>query len=362
MSPVRVLVADDSAFMRRQLTRILEADPDLTVIGIARNGQEAVDKVRELEPDVITLDINMPVMDGLTALTYIMMERPTPCLMVSSLTQDGALATLEALELGAVDYVAKPSGTISMDIKSQSDEIVAKVRAAARARLRRGGPKPARGVSDSKKKEMISPRVSAQPATTPGTSRIVAIGVSTGGPQTLLEILPLLPPDLEAPVAIVQHMPPGFTASLAKRLDEVCAINVKEAEQNEPLLPGWAYIAPGGYHLTVQQSTLGRGPVAHLSDRPRGFSFCPSVEVLFESVARVFGPRAVGVLLTGMGSDGADGMVRIRRAGGFTIAESEESAVVFGMPREAIERGGAQIILPATRIADQIVAALRRMP
>jgi len=355
MSAVRVLVVDDSAFMRRQLTRILEADRDLEVVGIARNGQEAVDKVKELEPDVVTLDINMPVMDGLTALTYIMMERPTPCLMVSSLTQEGALATFEALELGAVDFVPKPSGTISMDIDTQAEEILQKVRAAARARLRSGRRKAASRAEREEIGRRSTPRVAASSA------GVVAIGVSTGGPQTLLEILPFLPADLPAPVLIVQHMPPSFTGPLAKRLNDACAIQVKEAEQNEPLLPGWGYVAPGGYHLTVAQSTLGRGPVAHLSDRPKGYAFCPSVDVLFESVARVCGPPSVGVLLTGMGSDGADGMVRIRQAGGFTIAESEETAVVFGMPREAIERGGAQVVAPAPKIADQIVAALRRL-
>jgi len=355
MSPVKVLVVDDSAFMRRQITKIIESDPELTVVGIARNGQEAVDKVKELEPDVVTLDINMPVMDGLTALTYIMMERPTPCLMVSSLTQDGALATFEALELGAVDYVAKPSGTISMDIKTQADEIVAKVRAAARARLRRG-----RSNATARPRKESNNRERALQVPIHG-SGIVAIGVSTGGPQTLMEILPLLPPGFAAPVVIVQHMPPGFTACFAKRLNDMCAIEVKEAEQNEPLLPGWGYVAPGGYHLTVVQSTLGRGPVAHLSDKPKGMSFCPSVDVLFESVARLYGRRAVGVLLTGMGSDGANGMVQMRQAGATTIAESEETAVVFGMPREAIERGGAQIVAPATKIADQIVAAIGRI-
>jgi two-component system chemotaxis response regulator CheB len=355
MRVVRVLVVDDSAFMRRQLTRILEADPELEVVGIARNGEEAVEKTKALEPDVVTLDINMPVMDGLTALTYIMMERPTPCLMVSSLTQEGALATFEALELGAVDFVPKPSGTISVDIDTQAEEIVQKVRAAARARPRGGRRK----IVSRSEREEIERRPT--PRVTGSSTGVVAVGVSTGGPQTLLEILPFLPADLSAPVLIVQHMPPSFTGPLAKRLNDACAIQVKEAEQNEPLLPGWGYVAPGGYHLTVAQSTLGRGPVARLSDRPRGYSFCPSADVLLESVARVCGPRSVGVLLTGMGSDGADGMVRIRQAGGFTIAESEETAVVFGMPREAIERGGAQVVAPAPKIADHIVAALRRL-
>lgn len=352
MCPVRVLVVDDSAFMRRQLSEIIESDPELAVVGIARNGREAVDKVKELEPDVVTLDINMPVMDGLTALTYIMLERPTPCLVISSLTQEGAMTTFEALELGAVDFVAKPSGTISLDIQRQGLEIVAKVRAAAGAKLRGRRFRPARRAAGR-------PQKPAQQQTLDLTSAsVVGIGVSTGGPQTLMEILPLLPCDLPAPVVIVQHMPPGFTASLAKRLDEVCAVRVKEAEHNEPLVPGQAYVAPGGYQMTVVRSVLGRGPVINLSDRPKGLAFCPSVDVLFESLAKLFGPRAVCALLTGMGDDGADGMVLVRRAGGITIAESEETAIVFGMPREAIERGGAQIVAPAQRIADHILKSL----
>ena len=356
MCPIRVLVVDDSAFMRRQLKRVIDSSPDLKVIDAARNGQEAVDKVKELEPDVVTLDINMPEMDGLTALTYIMMERPTPCVVISSLTQEGAMTTFEALELGAVDFIAKPSGTISLDIAEQEAEILDKVRAAARARLR----KKAATVAVKKRKPVATaaPRPSA-PA--PGNQAVVVMGVSTGGPTTLLDILPKLPADLPAPVALVQHMPPTFTASFAKRLDEECAIAVKEAEQNEPLLPGHVYLAPGGYQMTITASLLGRGLVTHLSDRPKGLQFCPSVDVLFESVAEGHGRRIVGVLLTGMGSDGARGMVQIRKAGGITIAESEETAIVFGMPREAIAMGGAEFVAPSTKIAEQIQSALRRI-
>ena len=356
MCAVRVLVVDDSALMRREIARIIESDPNLEVVGIARNGQEAIDKVRVLQPDVVTLDVNMPVMDGLTALTYIMMERPTPCLMVSSLTQEDALTTFEALELGAVDFVAKPSGTISRDISVQSDEIIAKVRAAARARLRK---RRLRRPQQHRKREGLPARPSQQVDESP--AKIVAIGVSTGGPQTLLEILPLLPADFPAPVVIAQHMPAGFTASLAKRLDDCCSIRAKEAEHNEPLLPGWAYVAPGGRHTTVVRSTLGRGPIVHLGDRPSDTPFRPSVDILFESVAKQYGSRAIGVLLTGMGDDGARGMVKIRSAGGTTIAESEETAVVFGMPKEAIRLGGAEVVAPAWEIAHHVVAAVRRI-
>ena len=360
MCPIRVLLVDDSAFMRRQLKRVIDSCPDLKVIDTARNGQEAVDKAKELEPDVITLDINMPEMDGLTALTYIMMERPTPVVVISSLTQEGALATFEALELGAFDFVAKPSGTISLDIAEQETEIVEKVRAAARARLRK---KPATPLA-AKKHKPVAPATltSARPAQpVPGHQALVVMGVSTGGPTTLLDILPKLPADLPVPVALVQHMPPSFTAGFARRLDQQCSLDVKEAEQNEPLLPGHVYLAPGGYQMTITASLLGRGLVTHLSDRPKGLQFCPSVDVLFESVAEAHGRRIVGVLLTGMGSDGARAWSRSVKAGGITIAESEETAIVFGMPREAITMGGAEIVAPSTKIAEQIQAALRRI-
>jgi two-component system, chemotaxis family, protein-glutamate methylesterase/glutaminase len=358
MSPIRVLVVDDSAFMRQHLKAILELDRHLEVIDTARNGQEAVQKVKELHPDVVTLDINMPVMDGLTALAYIMLECPTPTVMVSSLTQEGALATFEAIELGAVDFVSKASGTVSLDIEDQAEEIITKVKAAARAKLRRRSsavPHPQKGVS---RPERITPA----PRPNGSLSQIiVAIGVSTGGPRTLMDILPSLPANLPVPVTIVQHMPATFTASFAEHLNAVCAIKVKEAEQAEPLLPGVVYVAPGGYQMTVSNSVLGKGAAVRLSTQNSGYAFCPSVNVLFNSIAQLYGSRAIGVLLTGMGDDGADGMVKIRHAGGHTIAESEETAVIFGMPHEAIERGGAEVIAPSTDIANQIQIALRRI-
>lgn len=356
--PYRVLVVDDSAFMRRYLKMIIETDPRLVVVDVARNGAEAVEKLEALQPDVITLDINMPGMDGLTALSHIMTIRPTPVVMISSLTQDGALATLEALELGAVDFVAKPSGTVSLDIELLADEINLKVRTAARAKLRR--PSVSRPALNRPRPAAQAIRRPLVPKFADAEGRFVAIGVSTGGPQTLLEILPQIPANFPAPVAIVQHIPANFTASLAKRLDSGCALPVQEAVNNRPLLPGVVYIAPGGTHLTVRRSVLGRGPVAHLSLEPKDRQFRPSVGVLFDSVAEEFGPAGIGVLLTGMGDDGADGMVRIKAAGGVTIAESEETAIVFGMPREAILRGGATFIVPNNRVADCIVDALRK--
>ena len=377
MSRIKVLVVEDSAFMRRRLTSIIESDAELVVAGIARNGEEAIERVRELEPDVITLDVTMPRMDGLTALVHIMMERPTPTVVISSLTQDGAATTLEALELGAVDFVAKPSGTVSLDIDRQRDEIVAKVRSAARARVGRrrssatlrrqagGASRAERSLAvagDDATGRMVQSRrfVAHTSSQTRQAGAIVAIGVSTGGPQTLLEILPALPAPLSVPIVLVQHLPPAFTRSFARRLDAASAVSVKEAEHNEPLQAGTVYVAPGGYQMTVIESVIGSGPKIRLSHRPRGLTFCPSVDVLFNSVARLYGKSAVGVLLTGLGDDGADGMAAIRRAGGTTIAESDETAVVFGMPRVAIERGAAGEIVPSYRVADSMLHALRK--
>ncbi len=379
MTQVRVLVVEDSAFMRRRLTSIIESDPGLVVVGIARNGEDAVERVRELQPDVITLDITMPRMDGLTVLIRIMMECPTPTIIVSSLTQDGASTTLEALELGAVDFVAKPSGTVSLDIDNQREEIVAKIRGAAEARVGRrrssaslrrqagaigraersrqagGDDVPSRLVGARR----VGARASSPTARAATAGAIIAIGVSTGGPQALLEILPSLPRCLPVPVVIVQHMPPAFTGPFAHRLDAASAVSVKEAEHGERLMAGTVYVGPGGYQMTVAKSVTGGAPRIRLSHRPRGLVFCPSVDVLFDSVAWLYGRSAVGVLLTGLGDDGADGMVAIRRAGGATIAESDETAVVFGMPRVAIERGGADVVAPVYQVADRILDALR---
>jgi len=351
-----VLVVDDSAFMRRYLKQMIESDSSLTVIDTAKNGEEALRKVKQLKPDVITLDINMPSMDGLTALTYIMLECPTPTIIISSLTQEGALTTFEALELGAVDFVTKPSGTVSLDIEVLTGEIIAKIKSALHAKLR--SKQPQRGVEKQWQK---SPKPKLPPFPKTGPELVVAIGVSTGGPRTLNEILPELPADLPAAVLVVQHMPPPFTASFAQRLNGECQMQVQEARQGDAILPGQIYIAKGGYQMTIVPSPVGKGSLLRLGNSTSDQLFCPSVGVLFTSVARLFGRRAVGVLLTGMGDDGADGMVKIRNAGGFTIAESEESAVIFGMPAEAIKRGGAEMVAPAHQIARKIQDAVYRI-
>jgi len=359
MKPITVLIVEDSAFMRRTLRRILEGDPKIRVVGTARNGEDGVSRARQLQPDVVCLDINMPVMDGLTALQYIMAETPRACVMISSLTQEGAVSTFEALELGAVDYVPKPSGTISLDIRRQEAEIIAKVKAAASARL------PGKGRARKGRRKARPVKRASGPSRGSGSRQVVAIGVSTGGPRTLMEILPDLPADLPAAVLIVQHMPENFTGTFAKRLNQYSPLTIKEAARGDEIKAGHGYLAPGGRHMTVRAPSAGQGAsqskgVVRLSPRPTDVLHRPSVDVLFDSVVRSYGAQTVGVLLTGMGDDGADGMVKIRRAGGYTIAEDESTAVVFGMPAQAIARGGADKVLPSFEVAEEIIKAVGR--
>ncbi len=349
---VKLLVVDDSALMRRQLAAIFQAEGDFE-IHQARNGQEAVEENRLFQPDVITLDINMPQMDGLTALSLIMVERPVPVVMVSSLTEEGALATFEALNLGAVDYIAKPGGTISLSIGDIREDLVAKVRAAVRAKLK-AKPSTARNLVQKLREER------AQAAARPVTFRrgvvkdgLVVIGVSTGGPRTLEEILPQLPPDFPWPIIVAQHMPPAFTKSFADRLNQLCELNVVEASQLVAVEAGTVYIGKGGADL-VLTSRSGR---LMLMPKPEDTDFLwhPSVELLGRSVLEHCDPvRVIGVMLTGMGYDGSDAFTELKKQGGRTIAESEETAVVFGMPKELIEKGGASLVLASDKIVGQL--------
>jgi len=370
----RVLVVDDSALMRKQLVSMLEDEPGFEV-EIARNGREALQQLDRFGPDVITLDINMPEMDGLTALSHIMVQRPTPVVMLSSLTEKGAMATLEAMALGAVDYLPKPDGTISLSIDQVRSELLCKVRAAAGARVLKGArPSPA-----TPRTEPLVPRreVPARPVTRGAATTIartatgtvsaqlapaagkypfglVVIGVSTGGPRTLEEILPKLPACFPWPIVVAQHMPVAFTGPFATRLDAHCALKVTEVNQPTPLEPGTAYIAQGGSDMFV--SDRGGRMYAVIKPADRRYNWHPSVEALVESALRVCHPqKLVTVMLTGMGDDGADAMVEVFRRGGRTIAESERSAVVFGMPGELVKRGGATLTLDSAEIADQLV-------
>lgn len=352
---IRVLVADDSAFMRRCLKDILESEEDIEVIDTARDGLEAVEKTQKLYPDVVTLDINMPHMDGLTALQHIMSLAPCPVVIISSLTTEGALTTLEALELGAVDFVAKPGGTISLGIKQLADEIVEKVRAAALSNRKLIGSSGffRKSAGEIKRQEAS---VKINKARILKDEIVVIIGVSTGGPKTLMEILPRLPSDFPGAVLVVQHMPPAFTESFAKRLDQYCNLPVREASDGAAIEPGTITIAKGGWHLVVERDAGKLGLKARLTGEPEEALYKPSVNITMKSVLEnMDGRNIIGVLLTGMGDDGADMMVEIRKKGGFTIAESEETAVVYGMPRAAIERGGADIVTPAYKIGDIIL-------
>ena len=351
----RVLVVDDSALMRRLMSGLLSEAG--FVVEIARNGVEGVAKVTEWHPDVVTLDVNMPEMDGLTALSLMMEARPTPVVMVSSLTERGAIATFEALALGAVDFIAKPGGTISLSIQSIADELIQKIRTAARShvraphsRTRQRAPPPA---TPAPVRAVQPPAAKARSSGLTSVNGVVLVGVSTGGPRTLEDILPLLPANFPWPVVVAQHMPPNFTDAFANRMDKLCELTVREVAATLPLEPGNVYIAKGGTDAVLAER-LGR-IVVQPKPETTGYPWHPSVDVLVQSAMALLRPQQlVGVLLTGMGHDGAEAMAALKTQGGRTIAEDESSAVVFGMPRELIERNGASLVLASTQVARQL--------
>ena len=353
MGKIRVLIADDSALMRREIKRILESDSAIEVVAAVKNGKEALELARKLKPDVIALDINMPVMDGLTALQHIMMELGTPVVMISSLTQEGANITYKALELGAVDFIGKPSGAISLDIDKLSAEICLKVKTAVKANTKVLGLKRRKSFTKSPQRE------NTRLGNIKNNHKIVVIGESTGGPNAIMDIIPVFPENLGAPVVIVQHMPGTFTPSFAKRLNKHCSFDFKEAEDGDILLPNRGFLAPGGLQTIIYRKSDGNAAIK-LSKEPSNAIYKPSVDITMKSVINTYkGENIVAVILTGMGADGADAMVEIRKAGGRTIAESEESCVVFGMPRETIKRGGAEFILPSHKIGKKIVELIK---
>lgn len=340
---IKVLIVDDSAFMRKVISDLFTDQPDFAVIGTARNGLDAIEKTRKLKPDLITMDVEMPVMDGLAALQTIMTEFPAPVIMVSSLTHQGTTTTLRALELGAVDFVTKNGGPIS-DIKNIKNQILEKSRSAVQANIKSLAFKQ---ISDTKP-VTIKPSVNLD--------KIIAIGTSTGGPRALQEIITRLPYNLPAGVVIVQHMPAGFTRSLAERLNSISSLTVKEAQHNDIVKPGLVLIAPGDYHMIVQKEN--KDCVVKLNQNPQINGHRPSVNPLMDSVAHVYGPKAVGVLLTGMGQDGAKGIQSIKKQGGYTIAEDNSTAVVFGMPKAAIELGVVDSIVPLYDMPTAIVKSI----
>ncbi|MEY3295306.1 MAG: protein-glutamate methylesterase CheB [Pseudomonadota bacterium] len=349
---IRVLVVDDSALVRGLLTEIIDRQPDMCCVGAAADPLVAREMIRTHSPDVITLDVEMPRMDGLDFLSRLMRLRPMPVVMVSTLTERGADVTLKALELGAVDFVAKPKIGVADGLRQLGADITEKIRAAARARVARrpGPPAAAPGVPPP-----MPPPPMAQLGRL-STEKIIFIGASTGGTEATRELLAEMPADSPA-VMITQHMPPGFTKSYAARLDSLCRIRVAEARDGERVLPGHAYVAPGGFHLSVERS--GANYVARVTDGDPVNRHRPSVEVLFDSAARVVGRNALGVMLTGMGADGARAMKTMRDAGSFNLVQDEASCVVFGMPREAIAHGAAHEVLPLNRIAPRLLEWLR---
>ncbi len=340
---ISVLVVDDSALMRKMIGEIIEREPSFALCGTARNGREALEQVAALQPDVVTLDIEMPEMDGLQALARIMAERPTAVVMLSAHAKEGAEATLLSLELGAVDFVTKPSGSISLDIDRVRDELVEKITVAASVDL-------ARLKSGARRRPQPAKPKAAGPG---GPFRLVAIGSSTGGTRALSDLLPALPADLPAAYLLVQHMPKGFTRSLAERLNARCQIAVREAEAGDAVKPGLALLAPADYHLELDPS----GRLVTLNQDPPRFGVRPSVDVMMQSAAARAAGGLVGVILTGMGHDGAKGMLAIKQRGGATIAEDKSTCVVFGMPRSAIELGAADQVLPLDRIPQAIIRA-----
>ena len=374
---IKILVVDDSAFMRKVLSDLFKSQPDFEVVDIGRNGAEAVEKVKQHSPDVVTLDVEMPVMDGLTALEQIMSVKPTPVVMVSSLTKAGADATIKALSLGAVDFVAKSAGSISRIDEIEKD-LLQKCREAAGvsgSRLRVGTVpiiKPVKlpertpavvpeKVSVSERTlgiDRLAPNVAKTTAISGVDDWIVAIGTSTGGPRALQEVLTRLPGSLPCPTVVVQHMPPGFTKSLAERLNSLSELTVKEAADNDKLAAGTVYIAPGDFHLTLRRDAS--GTYVKLNKDPAIGGLRPAVDPMMVSVAETYGTKTVGVILTGMGHDGAKGMQAIKRLHGRTIAEDQSTSVVFGMPKAAIEVGAVDTVLPLPQVAEGIVQCLKK--
>ncbi|WP_322103786.1 chemotaxis response regulator protein-glutamate methylesterase [Paraburkholderia sp. J41] len=365
---IKVLCVDDSALIRSLMTEIINSQPDMTVVATAPDPLVARELIKQHNPDVLTLDVEMPRMDGLDFLEKLMRLRPMPVVMVSSLTERGNEITLRALELGAVDFVTKPKVGIRDGMLEYSEKLADKVRAAARARVRAHHAAPAAHAGAGAGTHAQTGHAhGAATASAPApmvnnpllsTEKLIIVGASTGGTEAIREVLQPLPPDAPA-VLIAQHMPPGFTKSFAQRLNGLCRITVKEAEHGERVLPGHAYIAPGHAHLLLARS--GANYIAHLSDDPPVNRHRPSVDVLFRSAATHAGKNAIGVILTGMGRDGAAGLLEMRRAGAYTLAQDEASCIVFGMPREAIALGAADEVAALGDMSRRVMTRLASM-
>lgn len=367
---IKVLVVDDSAFMRKALMMMLESDPQIKVVGSARDGQEGCEKVKSLKPDLVTMDIEMPRMDGLTALKNIMDENPTPVMMLSSLTTDGAGATLDALDLGAVDFIPKELSYVSLDIVKIKEDLLKKIKDIARrkhilmARYKQAAAfKKAKGANDAMRTD-IKAFDSRSRGVTASVSKIIkkrnhhidiiAVGSSTGGPPALQSVITKLPRNLPVGIVVSQHMPPMFTKSLADRLNNLSQVSVKEAEDGDVVEPGCVYIAQGGKHLILKKYAS-RSRII-ITDKPETTLYKPCVDVMINSVADIYGKSTLGVILTGMGSNGVVGLKKVREKGGKIIAQNEDSCIVYGMPRAVIEAKIADHIAPIENIYTEIVS------
>ncbi|WP_181348722.1 chemotaxis response regulator protein-glutamate methylesterase [Thalassobacillus sp. CUG 92003] len=353
MTIIKVLVVDDSAFMRKMITEILDRDPRPSIVGIARNGQDGLLKAKELQPDVITLDIEMPIMDGLTALKALMVTQSAAVVMLSSLTQQGAHSTIQALALGAVDFVGKPSGAISLDIQAISHDLKRKVTAAGQANIRQPEGLPAGNASEIT-------YVKDFPAGSGKAPRLLVIGASTGGPRALLHLLQSLPSSFPIPIVIVQHMPAGFTQSLAHRLNNHSHLHVKEAEEGEQLEKGVVYVAPGNKHVAISKVKEGYG--VELSDDEPVIGHRPSMTFLLQSLVNHPELHIITVILTGMGADGTEGLLQLHKheAKVYVLAESQETAVIYGMPKAVVKAKLANEIVPLYEMGQRIVSMVNR--
>lgn len=351
---IKVLVVDDSAFMRKVIADMISSDDDVEVVGVARNGEEALEMIVSRKPDVVTMDVEMPKMDGLTALKQIMEISPMPVIMLSSLTTNGAVETLKALDYGAFDFITKPTSLIKVSTPEVREELLSKIKIASRTKVYKPNvairqPRPIQTATKE------SYKTSASQGRTK-FKKLIAIGTSTGGPRALQEVIPFIPRDIDASILIVQHMPPGFTKSLADRLDSMSQIHVKEAEDGDVMQAGVAYLAPGDSHIKVSKQA-GQF-VIKLDNGERVSGHKPSVDAMMYSIASLNDKNVIGVIMTGMGGDGADGMSKIKANRGFIIAQDEESCVVFGMPKSTIKLGVVDKVVSLTNIANEIVKAM----
>jgi len=353
MSKIRVLIVDDSAFMRKSISIMVESDKDIEVIATAKDGEEGYNLAKTLKPDIITLDIEMPKMDGLTALKKIMKDCPTSVLMVSSLTSEGAEATLKAMEYGAVDFIPKELSYVNVNIIKVKEDLIRKIKEIVRHKQLKEGLSRLRRIKSDEPSAAPTHNISVEKNIPKIGFRAIALGVSTGGPLSLQKVIPLISKKINVPMFIVQHMPPKFTKSLADRLNGMSELEVKEAEADESVRNNVVYIAPGGFHMGLRKSSMGNITL-DISEQPNTTLHRPSVDVMMQSVISVYGKYTLGIIMTGMGKDGLEGIKMLKDLGGYCIAQNAESCIVYGMPKAVVDYGCADVISPLEKIADEI--------